>query len=234
MPHPAHSAHSAHSAGWALCTCGALALLFCLLLVSPALHPASAAGVPPVMPSPRAPVDAVQQAPTQSAAAPALAPVQDTLAVTNTSDHRTRFRWLVRLHQIVGPSPHAIATLHVEEDCADCRTIGILVQINLVSDAATSIASETYATSHMQCAGGTCITMGLVAQYTVSVPNPLRIPRHIARLTWLVVARLHSLFHARHLTLQRVLAGFNSLARLFLHPAPVLRITMPSASRRAG
>jgi hypothetical protein len=227
-----HSAHPIYSAGRALRTGAALALTLCTLLASPALSPPSsaagtAASAPPAIPASSTPSThrgAVSAASTAASSNPA----QDTLDVTNTSDHSTRVQWLVRLHQIVGPTPHAIATLHVEEDCADCRIIGVLVQINLVSNRATSILSETYATSHMQCMGGTCITMGLVAQCTLGVPNPLRIPRRIARLTWLVVARLHTLFRVRHLTVKRVLAGFNAIARLFFHPAPVLRITMPT------
>jgi hypothetical protein len=150
------------------------------------------------------------------------------LRIENHRDHSTRFRWLVRLNTIPGDTPHAMEDLHVVTDCGDCRTIGIVVQVNVVSASASRITSEAHAFSQTRCAYGPCVTMGLAIQYTVSVPDPLHIPASVSRLTWRTVARLHAMFHTRHITVARVLAGFNALAKLFLDSPPIITLSDPA------
>jgi hypothetical protein len=72
--------------------------------------------------------------------------------------------------------------------------------------------------------------MGLVAQYTVIVDNPAQILPKIDRLMHRAVVLLRGMFPHQRVSVPRVLAGFNALARLLLPHAPLIRLSTPSST----
>ncbi len=153
-----------------------------------------------------------------------------TLQVTNARDRSWTFRWAVRLNVVSSPSPMLENSLDIAADCGDCRTVGISVQFNVVKRAVGTVASQSDATSDNVCAFGQCVTMGLVMQYTVIVDNPAQILPKIDRLMHRAIALLRGMFPHQRVSVPRVLAGFNALARLLLPHAPIIRLSNPSSS----
>ncbi len=199
------------------------AVLLCLLLTSQGswdsrislLHPAALASV----------VSAAVSAPL-----PPANPMS--LAVTNTRDRSWDFGWAVRLNVITAaPSPILQDTLVVAADCGDCRTVGISVQFNVVKRAVGVVTSVSDATMQNVCTFGQCVTMGLVAQYTVICDSPAQILPGVKRLMWRTVALLRGMFPHQRVSVPRVLSGFNALARLFVPHAPLIRLSTPPSSR---
>jgi len=152
------------------------------------------------------------------------------LRVTNTRDRSWPFRWAVRLNVVTSPSPTLENSLDIAAECGDCRTVGISVQFNVVKRSVGTVSSQSDATSNNVCTFGQCITMGLVVQYTVIVDNPAQILPKIDRLMRRAIALLRGMFPHQQVSVPRVLAGFNALARLLLPHAPIIRLSTPSSS----
>jgi len=193
---------------------GLLGLLLCMPLAGPAIDSPSSvplrivAALPPWMPQGN----------------PML------LQVTNARDRSWTFRWAVRLNVVSSPSPTLENSLDIAADCGDCRTVGISLQFNVVKRSVGTVSSQSDATSDNICTFGQCVTMGLVAQYTVIVDNPAQILPKIDRLMRRAIALLRGMFPHQRVSVPRVLAGFNALTRLLLPHAPIIRLSTPSST----
>jgi hypothetical protein len=193
---------------------GLLGLLLCMLLAGPASNSPSGAplrvvaALPPWMPQGN----------------PML------LQVANARDRSWTFRWAVRLNVVNSPAPTLENSLDIATNCGDCRTVGISLQFNVVKRSVGTVSSQSDATSDNICTFGQCVTMGLVAQYTIIVDKPAQILPKVDRLMRRAIALLRGMFPHQRVSVPRVLAGFNALARLLVPHAPLIRLSTPSSS----
>jgi hypothetical protein len=152
------------------------------------------------------------------------------LQVTNARDRSWTFRWAVRLNVVNSPAPTLENSLAIATNCGDCRTVGISLQFNVVKRSVGTVSSQSDATSDNICTFGQCVTMGLVAQYTIIVDNPAQALPKVDRLMRRAIALLRGMFPHQRVSVPRVLAGFNALARLLVPHAPLIRLSTPSSS----
>lgn len=162
----------------------------------------------------------------------ALPPAELTTAVqlVNDRDRSWNYRWTAQLNVVTVPSATLIDALHLTTDCGDCRTVGIAVELNVVKRGQGTVISRGDATSLTGCHFGTCVSMGLVMQYTVIVDDPARALPRMKRLLRRTIALLRGLFPGHRVNVARVLRGFNRLARMLIPHAPIIRLSAPSSS----
>lgn len=153
------------------------------------------------------------------------------LQISNSKNRSWHYRWAARLNVITIPTPLLLSTLDITTDCGACKTVGIVVQFNVVKRSAGTVTSESDSSTQMNCTFGTCITMGLAVQYTVIVDNPARALPQIQRLMRRAVSLMRRMFPRHRVDVSRVLAGFNSLAHLLVPHAPRIVLTTPGSSR---
>lgn len=147
--------------------------------------------------------------------------------VVNIRDRSWNYHWTAQLNVVTTPSATLVDSLHLSTDCGDCRTVGIAVQFNLVKRGLGTVISQGDATNVTRCHFGTCISMGLVMQYTVITDNPARVFPRMRYLLRRTLALLRGLFPGHRVNVARVLAGFNRLARMLIPHAPIIRLSTP-------
>lgn len=153
------------------------------------------------------------------------------LQISNSANRSWHYRWATRLNVITTPTPLLLSTLDITTDCGACKTVGIVLQFNVVKRSVGTVTSESDSSTQMDCTFGTCVTMGLAVQYTVIVDNPARALPQVKRLMRRAVSLMRRMFPNHRVDVSRVLAGFNALARLLVPHAPRIVLTSPGSSR---
>jgi hypothetical protein len=167
----------------------------------------------------------------------AVAPAQPThpmlVQIFNAQNRSWHYRWKTQLNVVTSPSAQLLDTLEVRTACGDCKTVGLAVQFNLVKQGLGTVTSTAHATNVTQCLFGTCITMGLVMQYTLIVDNVKAALPRMRRLLNSSIRLMRRMFPHHRVYVTDVLAGFNRLAQLIMPNAPAIVITTPATSSGA-
>ncbi len=168
----------------------------------------------------------------------AVAPAQPaqpmSVRIFNAQNRSWHFRWKTQLNVVTTPNAQLLDTLDVGAQCGDCKTVGIAVQFNLVKQGLGTVTSQANATSVTRCMFGTCITMGLVMQYTLIVDNVKAALPRMRRLLNNSIRLMRRMFPNHRVNVTDVLDGFNRLARLIVPNAPTIVITTPDTSSNAS
>ncbi|MBI3965866.1 MAG: hypothetical protein HY329_09545 [Chloroflexi bacterium] len=101
--------------------------------------------------------------------------------VVNQANYQLSVRGSIQLNRIPGPSVEPVNHVMAYSSCAHCQTLGVALQINLISRTATRITPQNAALAiNSDCTG--CYTVARAMQYVHQVDDPTQVPPEITAL----------------------------------------------------
>jgi putative peptide zinc metalloprotease protein len=138
--------------------------------------------------------------------------------VVNHNDGQLRIRGNLDLNHIPGPTVGPVNLAYATSSCADCQTIAVALQIDLISRTATRIVPQNAAVAvNVQCHH--CVTIARALQYVIQVDDPNQVPPDVADLLKEMDRTLNDISHTQGITvteaesqINAVIAQFSTLA----------------------
>lgn len=138
--------------------------------------------------------------------------------VINKKDGKLRLKADLQLNRIPGPRVEPTNLAVAYASCADCQTIAIALQINLISRGASYVAPENLAVAvNYECTN--CYTVARAIQYTYSVDDPTQVPPEVNEILKELDTELKAIRQATALSIdeieqriEAVIARFTDLA----------------------
>lgn len=133
--------------------------------------------------------------------------------VRNRVDGGVRIRSAIQLSRIPGPAVEPVNYAGAFGSCADCQTMSVALQLNLVSqDVARFMPQNVALAVNVECTR--CVTVAYALQYVVQVEDPAQVPQD-------VLDYIHAMEHAlrdvadRGVTICEALATVNGVVDQF-------------------
>lgn len=134
--------------------------------------------------------------------------------VINKNDGKFRLKADLQLNRIPGPRVEPTNLAVAYASCADCQTIAVALQINLISRTASYVAPENVAVAvNFECSN--CYTVARAIQYTMSVDDPTQVPPEVDAMLKELDKELMAIRHEQDLSIDEVEQRLNAVIDQF-------------------
>jgi hypothetical protein len=158
---------------------------------------------------------------------------RNVVTIVNRVDSRLSVRGNIQLNRVPGPSAGPVNLAEGYSSCTDCQTLGVALQINLVSRAASRVVPQNAAVAvNMQCTR--CVTVARALQYVYSVEDPLQVPPEAYQLIRAMDRELTAIQADRTIRLPEAEARINAVIARFSTLAESLNDQRDEDTRSIG
>jgi hypothetical protein len=134
--------------------------------------------------------------------------------LNNRMDNGFTARGMVQVNQVPGPSVSPVNCAFASSTCANCQTLSVTMQIDLISRTASFVAPQNIARAqNVGCES--CQTLARALQYVIQVDDPTSVPPEVARLDQAMNNELRALQTNRSLTLDEAMAQIDVVVAQF-------------------
>lgn len=101
--------------------------------------------------------------------------------VVNQANYQLAVRGSIQLNRIPGPTVEPVNQALAYSSCVQCQTLGVALQVNLISRTANRITPQNVAIAiNSECTG--CYTVARAIQYVYQVDDPTQVPPEVAAI----------------------------------------------------